>query len=509
MQMHCNTANNPGRQAFRRWIFPCRWLAVLTIALISSIGYVGCAKSTPSQTQVQPPADSTPSNPSPPVQTDVAFYLTTPDRSQLLARQNVALLFSTASTSQPTIEVDSTRTFQTIDGFGFALTGGSAYLINKLPTNQQNALLQELFGDDSLAIHISYIRISIGASDLNRSAFTYDDMPAGQTDTGLQYFNLGADQYDLIPVLQKILQINPHLHILATPWSAPAWMKTNQSLIGGSLDTAYYGLYARYFVKYLQAMQAQGIPIEAVTPQNEPLYGGNNPSMVMQANEELRFVRDDLGPALRRAGLPTRIIVYDHNCDRPDYPLAILQDSIARQYVDGSAFHLYAGNITALSQVHDAFPDKNVYFTEQWTGGPDQFGPDLAWDIQNLIIGATRNWSRCVIKWNLAADPDYQPHTPGGCSTCLGALTIGATITRNSPYYAIAHASKFVPSGSLRIYSSMPNGLPNVAFLTPGGSKVLIVYNAMQTAQPFTIAFHGKQVSPVLPAGAVGTFVWR
>ncbi|SFV27531.1 glycoside hydrolase family 30 protein [Thermoflavifilum thermophilum] len=509
MQNSFNPAHKPRRQGFWSWIFPRSLRVVCTIALISSIGYVGCAKSTPSHAQAQPPADSTPSTPSPPVQTDVAFYLTTPDRSQLLARQNVALLFSAAPIHQPVIEVDTTQTFQTMDGFGFALTGGSAYLINKLPPNQQNALLQELFGNDSNSIHISYIRISIGASDLNRAAFTYDDMPAGQTDTALQYFNLGADQYDLIPVLQKIVQINPHLHIIATPWSAPAWMKTNHSLIGGSLDTAFYGVYARYFVKYLQAMQAQGIPIEAITPQNEPLYGGNNPSMVMQAEEELRFVRDYLGPALRRAGLPTKIVVYDHNCDRPDYPLTILQDSIARQYVDGSAFHLYAGNIAALTQVHDAYPDKNVYFTEQWTGGPDQFGPNLAWDIQNLIIGATRNWSRCVIKWNLAADPNYQPHTPGGCSSCLGALTIGSDIVRNSSYYSIAHASKFVPSGSVRVYSTDLPALPNVAFLTPDGYKVLIVYNPSSADQAFQISFRGKQVSPTLPAGAVATFVWK
>ncbi|MBX6380745.1 MAG: glucosylceramidase [Thermoflavifilum aggregans] len=476
--------------------------------------YTGCAKSNPPAgqaggSQPAPPADTTHPVQQQPVQTDVAYWLTTPDRSQLLKRQQVALLFSPASGQQPTIEVDTTQTFQTIDGFGFALTGGSAYLIHKLPAAQQAALLQELFGNDSNSIHISYIRISIGASDLNRSAFTYDDMPAGQTDTALQYFNLGADQYDLIPILQKVLQIQPGLHIIATPWSAPAWMKTNHSLIGGSLDTAYYAVYARYFVRYIQTMQSLGIPIEAITPQNEPLYGGNNPSMMMQPQEELRFVRDYLGPAFQQADIRTKIVVYDHNCDRPDYPLTILQDPIARQYVDGSAFHLYAGNITALSQVHHAYPDKQVYFTEQWTGGPDQFGANLSWDILNLIVGATRNWSRCVIKWNLASDPDYQPHTPGGCSSCLGALTIGSDIIRNSSYYSIAHASKFVPSGSVRVYSTDLPALPNVAFLTPNGSKVLIVYNPSSADQTFQISFRGKQVSPVLPAGAVGTFVWQ
>lgn len=477
--------------------------------LVASCAMASCSKSSPpSAAQPQPPADTSHPGQPKPVQTDVAYWLTTPDRSQLLALQPVSLLFSTAPTHQPTIEVDTTQTFQTIDGFGFALTGGSAYLINKLPANLQDALLQELFGHDSNAIHVSYIRISIGASDLSRSAFTYDDMPPGQTDTALQYFTLGADQYDLIPVLQKILQINPHLHIIATPWSAPAWMKTNHSLIGGSLDTAYYSVYANYFVKYLQLMQSYGIPIEAITPQNEPLYGGNNPSMVMQPAEELAFIKYHLGPAFRRAGLSTKIVIYDHNCDRPDYPLTILQDSVARSFVDGSAFHLYAGDISALSQVHDAYPDKNIYFTEQWTGGPGNFGADLAWHIKNLIIGATRNWSRNVLEWNLAADPNYEPHTPGGCSSCMGALTIGNQITRNVSYYIIAHASRFVPSGSVRVYSSSPPNLPNVAFLTPEGKKVLIVLNESTADQAFQIAFRGKQVSVTLPAGAVATFVW-
>jgi len=222
-------------------------------------------------------------------------------------------------------------------------------------------------------------------------------------------------------------------------------MKTNGSSIGGSLKTDCYDVYARYFVKYIQEMQAEGITIHAITPQNEPLHGGNNPSMLMTASEQANFIKNYLGPAFQNAGLTTKIVIYDHNCDRPDYPLDILNDPDARKYVDGSAFHLYAGDISALSQVHYAYPDKNVYFTEQWVGGPSNFAGDLQWHIKNLIIGATANWSKVVLEWNLASDPYYNPHTNGGCTSCEGALTIGATVIRNVSYYIIAHASKFVP----------------------------------------------------------------
>jgi glucosylceramidase len=255
-------------------------------------------------------------------------------------------------------------------------------------------------------------------------------------------------------------------------------------------------------------MKAEGIPIDAITPQNEPMNPNNNPSMSMTATEEADFVKNHLGPAFQAAGLTTRIIVWDHNCDMATYPLAILADPDAAKYVDGSAFHLYGGDISALSQVHNAYPSKNVYFTEQWVGGPGNFGTDLSWAVKNLIVGAPRNWSRNVLEWNLAADPGYNPHTTGGCGNCLGALTIGASVTRNVSYYIIAHASKFVRPGSVRVDSNIPGNLQNVAFVRPDGKKVLIVLNDSNGAQTFNIQFNGKSVTATLDGGAVGTFVW-
>jgi glucosylceramidase len=381
-------------------------------------------------------------------------------------------------------------------------------LINALAPAIKDALIQELFAWDSTFIGVSYLRISIGASDLSSSTFTYDDMPSGQTDPTLAQFSIDKEKMDLIPVLKKIIAINPTIKILGSPWSAPTWMKNNNSFVGGSLKPEYYSAYAQYFVKYIQAMKAEGITIDAITPQNEPLHGGNNPSMVMQPAEQADFIKNHLGPAFQAASISTKIIAYDHNADRPDYPLTVLGDAGARQYVDGSAFHLYGGSITALTQVHNSYPTKNIYFTEQWTGGPGNFPEDLKWHIQNLIIGATRNWSRNVLEWNLAADPSYQPHTPGGCGTCMGALTIGSTVTRNVSYYIIAHASKFARPGSLVIGATQTASLLTVAFKNPEGKKVLIVLNAGGNPEVFNIKFNGKYVTTSLNNAAVGTFIW-
>lgn len=447
-------------------------------------------------------------SPPAPVKTDVAFWLTEPDQSVLFKKQNVSLLFTNTPSVYPTIEVDTSRVYQTIDGFGYTLTGGSATLINSLPAAEKDALLKELFATDSTHIGVSYLRISIGASDLSDATFTYNDIPAGLTDMNLEQFSIKIENKDLIPILQKIIAINPAIKILGSPWSAPLWMKTVNSFKGGSLKQEYFGVYAKYFVKYIQAMKAEGITIDAITPQNEPLHGGNNPSMVMQASDQAKFIKNNLGPAFKAANINTKIIVYDHNADRPDYPIEILADADASQYVDGSAFHLYGGSINALSQVHNAYPDKHVYFTEQWVGGPGNFGGDLQWHIENLIVGASRNWSRNVLEWNLAADPNYRPYTPGGCTNCLGALTIGATVTRNVSYYIIAHASKFVRPGSIRIDSNTPSNLVNVAFKTPNGKKILIVLNKATSAQSFNISFNGKITTSSLNNGAVGTYIW-
>ncbi|WP_413670537.1 glycoside hydrolase family 30 beta sandwich domain-containing protein [Mucilaginibacter sp. Mucisp86] len=441
----------------------------------------------------------------------VNAWLTTADQSNLLQAQTSFNFAADAGTNATTITVDENQTYQGIDGFGFTLTGGSAGLLNGLGSNQAN-VLNELFGTANGQIGISYIRISIGASDLSASDFTYNQT-AG--DFNMNNFSISAENQDLLPILKKIIAINPSIKIIATPWTAPTWMKVNTTgnngYTGGSLNTAagYYDAYARYFVKYLQAMQAQGITIDAITPQNEPLNPYNNPSMVMQPAEEANFIKNNLGPQIRAASFQTKIIAYDHNTDRIDYPETVLADGGANPYVDGSAFHLYAGNISSLTDVHNAYPNKNVYFTEQWVGAPSNFGGDLSWHVNTLIIGATRNWSRNVLEWNLASDPNNNPHTPGGCSTCLGGITVsGTSITRNVGYYIIGHASKFVRPGAVRISSNLSGSIQNVAFKNSDGSKVLIALNNGSSSTSFKVKWGAESFTYTLAAGAVATFKW-
>jgi glucosylceramidase len=440
----------------------------------------------------------------------IELWVTSFDKSRLFQKIPSSFAFQPAvADNNPTIEIDTTQTYQTMDGFGFTLTGGSAYVLNqKLSAAQRQAILKELFATDGNNIGISYLRVSIGASDLDAATFSYNDLPSGQTDPEMQKFSLAPDKTNLIPVLKEILAINPAIKIMGSPWSPPTWMKTNDDTKGGSLKPEYYDAYARYFVKYIQGMQAEGISIDAITIQNEPLHPGNNPSLQMQASEQAAFIKQSLGPAFQKAGLKTKIIVYDHNADRPDYPIAILNDPEAKKYIDGSAFHLYAGPVTALGDVHKAHPDKHVYFTEQWTSSEGQFGGDLQWGVKNLVIGASRNWSRTVLQWNLAADPNQEPHTPGGCTQCLGALTIGNSVSRNVSYYTIAHASKFVRPGSVRIASTELPQLPNVVFRTPAGKTVLLVLNESSLSKPVTIKYANQSAAVFVPPAGVSTFVF-
>jgi glucosylceramidase len=473
-----------------------------TKMILSAIIFViifGCSEDSPKK-------DDTPSSAT--ATSGITAWITRGDKSALLQKQTGFIPFTSTDNSVPTIEVDTTISYQTIDGFGYTLTGGSAYLINKLPSSQRTSLLQEFFGTGENSIAVSYLRISIGASDLNAEVFSYDDLPAGETDPGLTKFSLSKDSADLIPVLKEILTINPAIRIMGSPWSAPAWMKDNGASKGGSLLPQYYSVYAEYFVKYILAMKANGIQIDAITPQNEPLHGGNNPSMVMTASQQTEFVKSQLGPAFKKTGISTKIIIWDHNCDNPGYPIEVLNDPLARTFVDGSAFHLYGGNISALSAVHNIHPDKNLYFTEQWTGAKGSFDGDLKWHVKNVIIGTMRNWGKVALEWNLAADASYDPHTTGGCTECKGALTIDGSITRNVSYYIIAHASKFVTPGSVRINSNNSGSIVNVVFRRPDGRKVMIAVNDGTYLTSFNIMWNGKMAKVTLDPGAVGTYIW-
>ena len=469
---------------------------LLGILLLTILFGHGCDSST---TQSSPPD----------VNKLIEFWLSDPSNNIKFVEQSSHIDTGKIDNIQ-NIVVNPGMLRQEMDGFGFALTGGSALHIHNMTAADRGQLLTELFAYGENHIGTSDLRVSIGASDLDEKVFSYNDLPAGQTDVNMEHFTLDEDRKHLIPLLKEILQINPEIKIMGSPWSPPVWMKTNGSSIGGSLKTVYYDAYAKYFVKYIQEMAGEGITIDAISVQNEPLHPGNNPSLLMLAHEQAAFIKNSLGPAFQNAGIQTKIIIWDHNADRPDYPISILNDPDAKQYIDGSAFHLYGGDISALSEVRNAHPDKNLYFTEQWVGAPGDFAADLKWHVRELIIGATRNWSRNVIEWNLAADENQDPHTPGGCSLCLGALTIsGNQVTRNSAYYIIAHASKFVRPGSFRVYSTTTPDLPNVAFKTTDKRIVVIVLNNGNAEESFNILIEDKAINSRLSVGSVGTYVWQ
>ena len=443
-----------------------------------------------------------------PLFNEVQSYVTTFDQSHMLAMTEPENGDPKAVAGE--IKVSSSEQYQQMDGFGFSLTGGSAQHLLSLPPEQRQALLAELFGHDENSITISYLRISIGSSDLDEKTFSYNDVAPGEEDLKLANFSLQEDENDLIPILKEILVINPDIKLMGSPWSPPAWMKTNNHTIGGSLKSEYFEVYANYFVKYIEAMAALGIHLDAITVQNEPLHPGNNPSLYMTPEDQAKFIRENLGPAFRRAGLKTKIVIYDHNADRVDYPMTVLNDEGAAEYIDGTAFHLYGGEIENLAALHNAFPDKHLYFTEQWIGSPGDFKTDFSWHMKNLIIGAPRNWCRTVLEWNLSSDINLEPHTNGGCTECLGALTIdNGNITRNPAYYIIGHAAKFVQPGSRRIFSTASDSMPNVAYLTPNGNIVLILLNEENIAKSVNLEIDGANFNFLVEPACGTTYVFN
>ncbi len=440
-----------------------------------------------------------------------SMWLTTADRQTPLAHSGVALADQGETLPTQMITVDPKQVFQTMDGFGFALTGGSAQLLIKMDADKRAAILREVFSPAQDGIGVSYVRLSIGASDMNDHVFSYDDLPAGQVDPTMAHFSLDTDRADVIPVMKQILAINPKVKILASPWSAPLWMKTTGQAQGGVLKPEDFAAYALYLTKYVQGMQAEGIGITTLTVQNEPLNEKNTPSMLMLGEEQDVFIRENLGPAFRDAGIKTGIVLYDHNLDHPLYVLDILRDKAAAQFVDGSGWHLYGGGVEAMTQVHNEFPKRNIYFTEQSTTERKGTTTPIAEPIARVMIGVSRNWSRNILLWNLAADPENGPHTNnGGCTGCRGALTIdGNTVTRLLAFYTVAHLSKFVPPQSVRVGSNTSETLPNVAFRTPDGKTVLVVSNPSGGEQRFAFREGSRTWNSSIPAGAAATYVWQ
>lgn len=442
-------------------------------------------------------------------------WVTTGDQTRLLAPDGTVSGFGTAQPLAVNIDVDAATRYQTMAGFGAAITDASAWLItHRMNAAQRGALMQELFGRGEGGVGFDFTRLTIGASDFSRSHYSFDDQPAGGADLPLANFSIDAQRADVLPVVKQALAINPKLNVMASPWSAPGWMKTTDSLIKGELRPDRYDAFARYLVRYVDAFGAEGVPIFALTIQNEPNFEpGDYPGMRVTPAQRAEFVGKHLGPLLEQRGLKTQIIDWDHNWVAPENPLAMLADPQARRYVSGVGWHCYEGFVSAQGPVHDAYPDKDAWFTE-CSGG--QWKPDwaesLPWITKNIVIGSTRGWARGALMWNLALDENFGPHL-GGCTDCRGVVTINATtgaVTRNLEYYALAHASKFVRQGAQRIASTgASGGLDHVAFRNADdGSIALLVCNSAAYEQRFSVRYNGQVLQYSLPANSIATLVW-
>jgi glucosylceramidase len=469
----------------------------------------------------------------------VNIYQTTPDLLEALS-QRETLHFSANPQKgiAALVTVDDSQRFQVIDGFGASLTDAAAWLFaKKLTPAQTDAAFKTLFSRKD-GIAVSFLRQPIGSSDLAVTFYSYDDLcqqtttacttPPGVNDYNLDHYSLQHDQEYILPLLKKAIDINPSIHIMLTPWSPPGWMKTSGSMLGSNPDTKQpsslrseaYTAFANYLVKTIQGYQAAGVPVYALTVENEPLYAPPTYSgMQMLATEQAAFFGDALAPALAAAKLNPKVMAYDHNWDRPDFPQTVLKDSKAGALAAGTAWHHYGGDPSVMSKNHEEFPQKDQWVTEASGGafqkGYADKGNILAQEAAELIA-VTRNWAKSYILWALATDENYGPHV-GGCDHCRGLVTINtsdpsiATVKPELDYYVLGQASKFLLPGAVRVASDEPIGteLKDVAFRNPDGTVVLYTLNAGTTSQELRISFHGKTVTTTIPAGSVATFVWK
>jgi glucosylceramidase len=465
----------------------------------------------------------------------VDVYQTTPDLLEALShREN--LRFSSkaaAGVTAPVITVDDGQRFQEMDGFGASLTDSAAWLFaKKLSPAETDAAFQTLFGRKD-GIALSFLRQPVGSSDLAVTFYSFDDLcqqtktacttPPDVMDPELKHFSLAHDEEYILPLLKEALKINPGIHVMLSPWSPPGWMKTSGSMLGSNAETKvashlrpeFYTAFANYLVKTIEGYQAAGVPVWALSVQNEPLFAPPTYSgMQMEAPEQAKFLDEALGPALAAAGVKTKVMVYDHNWDRPDYPETVLKDAKAGALAAGTAWHHYEGNPVVMTKNHEEFPQKGQWVTES-SGGTWQKGNVLAEEAGELIA-VTRNWAKSYVLWALATDQNHGPFV-GGCDTCRGIVTIDLTnparpeVKPEVDYYVLGQASKFVLPGAVRIASDEPAGtqLKDVAFRNPNGEIVLYTLNAGTTAQLLRIEYHGKNVATTIPSGSVATFVWK
>jgi glucosylceramidase len=446
----------------------------------------------------------------------VSSVLSTMDQTSLMTAQP-DITFTTTTAGSNKIVVDEAQQYQTMDGFGAAFTDSAAYLLEKVaPSATLTSTLNDLFTRDGNGIGLSFMRNPMGASDIARSVYSFDDLTGTQTDPTLANFSVSHDESYIIPLVQQAKTLNPQMKIMANPWSPPGWMKTTNSMIGGTLLPTMYTPFAQYFVKYIQAYAAAGIPIDYISLQNEPLYQPSNyPGMGMDAATQLAVLRDYVLPALQTANLSTQVLVYDHNWDTVSYPETVLNDPtiLASSQVAGTAWHGYGGTPGGQQTVANLYPTKGAWQTEH-SGGTwitNQFTNDFL-EITQVL----RNAGKAYVKWSLALDQNLGPNLSqisgyGGCSTCTPIVTVNnqtGAVTKDIEYYTLGHYSKYVLPGATRIYSSNANGIVSVAFTNPDDSKALIAYNNTGAVVTFQVQWGAQSFTYTLPRYAAATFTW-
>ncbi|MGG4106613.1 glycoside hydrolase family 30 beta sandwich domain-containing protein [Paenibacillus lautus] len=415
---------------------------------------------------------------------------------ELFVRKDKEQLAPGTSDTKHTVVIDEEQTFQEMDGFGASFTDSAAYLIHQvLETKQRSELMTRLF-DPNEGIGLSVLRQPMGASDYARDFYSYNDMPEGQTDVELNQFSIAHDEEDIIPLLKEALRLNPDVKLMGSPWSPPGWMKTSGSMIGGELKPECYAVYANYFVRYIQGYEANGLPIYAITPQNEALYSpGHYPGMIMLPEAQSDFIKNHLKPQFVKNDIDTKILCYDHNWDKPDYPLTVFEQ--AGDAVDGVAWHWYGGKPSAQSEVFDAFPGKEVHFTE---GSGGEWIPPFEQAFSNVMrtgIEILRNHSKSYVLWNMALDEKNGPTVPGfGKSTCRGIVTVNQQtkeLTYTLDYYALAHFSKVIRPKAVRIASTSHESIRSVAFKNTDGSIAVVLFNDSEQEENAALHMQGTE----------------
>jgi glucosylceramidase len=452
---------------------------------------------------------------------NVQVYLTTTSDSggrtvtKGLEQQAPITFASGTGGSGQNVTVDEGTTYQQFTGAGASFTDTAAYLLNSsgaLSAATRNTVMQKLF-DPVNGIGVDFLRNPMGASDLARYSYTYDDMPAGQTDPGLAHFSIAHDQTDVLPLTKQAEQLNPNLKVMATPWTPPPWMKDNGSYVQGWLQSQYYAAYAQYFVKYIQAYQAAGVPIDYVSAQNEPTVGGDYPGANWNGSGLAYFTKTNLLPALHAAGLSTKVLALDWNPDSyASFAAPTVDDASIRNDPNfgGIAWHGYAGSVSTQTTIHNQYPNVPSFDTEH--SGGTWIGNQQKEDMENLI-DYTRNWGQSWVKWSLAVDQNMGPHN-GGCGTCTGLITVHNGDSRSGQvdytieYYTMGQLTKFVKPGAYRISSNDNPTIRNVAWKNPDGSKALVAYNEATSPQQLRVNWGNESFAYTLPAGASATFTW-